>query len=264
MIPMTPDETSRLLEQTERTVRLQKEALEAARRASVPMMEFDAKLKRLAEDARCSNELIGIAVRNHFSAFGGVGPAGVTDPEPGRVGSPPGTEAEKLLPPAVPQGLTSFCGGDRHDACPGAYHEHGNGPFVVCPCVCHSGIPEPLLVTARREPFSAESLDALAAWNLCCCCGTITAQSKWTDWHRPLEEEETPGAFNEWVPARPGEGDPMSLCPTCSWEHIDLDDGCSGYYSGTWKEMRTERAKDLPNYGEWWTNRLEEITKGEA
>lgn len=100
MIPMTPEETARLLEQTEHTVRVQKAALDAA----IPLLAFEAKLKALAEDARCSSELIGIAVRNHFSASGGVAPpADASFPsDPGSVRSVPGAEAEnKLAPPEL-------------------------------------------------------------------------------------------------------------------------------------------------------------------
>lgn len=227
------------------------------------MNEFETKLKRLADDRRYSNEFIGIVVRNHFSASGGVVPAGASGPDPGELGSSPGTEAEKL-PPAVgvPRGLTSFCGSNRHDECTGSYREHGDGQFVVCPCVCHSGIPEPLLIQVRREPFSPESLNASAPeWNLCCCCGTITSESQWTYWQA---KDDWDDEKDKWRPSEPGEGDPMCLCPTCGWEHIDLDDGCSGYYSGIWEEMSVQRSEDLTEHGDWWANHLEEVAKGES
>lgn len=227
-------------------------------------LEFEQRLKDLAADARYSNELIGITVRNHFSAFGGVpAPAGESSavPDRGSVGSAPAAEAEKITPAVgVPRALTGTCGTGRHNACGGAYRELGDGAFVVCPCVCHSGIPEPALLRgAPREPFTEETLNAITAdWNLCCCCGTITAESKWTYWQA---KDDWDDEKDKWRPSLPGEGDPMCLCPTCGWEHIDLDDCCSGFYSGTWSEMAKQRLDDLAEQGEWWAQSLSDTAK---
>lgn len=211
---------------------------------------FEDKIKRLAEDWRYSNEFIGIVVRSHFSASGGVpAPAGESSaiPDSDGVRSALRAEAENITPAVgLPRALTATCGAGRHNACRGAYRELGDGALVFCSCVCHSGIPEPTLRLGVGD------------WNLCCCCGTITAESKWTYWQSKDDWEDEK---DKWRPSLPDEGDPMCLCPTCGWEHIDLDDGCSGFYSGTWQEMGSERIKDWPDHGEWWANRLEEIAK---
>lgn len=94
-------------------------------------------------------------------------------------------------------------------------------------------------------------------YHLCCQCGTITAESSWTYWHRPLEHEETPGAFDEWVTARDGEGDPGCKCPACGWMHQDTDDG-SGFYDGSLAQMEKQREKDEPEYHEWWAENLKD------
>lgn len=93
-------------------------------------------------------------------------------------------------------------------------------------------------------------------YHLCCVCGTVSLERDWTYWqHNPDEaaEEETP-----WVPSQPGQSDPMALCPACKWEHRDIDDG-SGFYEGTLAEMEAQREADLPEYGEWWSERLREV-----
>jgi hypothetical protein len=87
------------------------------------------------------------------------------------------------------------------------------------------------------------------AYNLCCVCGTIACDRDWTYWHPHLDEateKETP-----WVPARPGESDPMAKCPACGWEHRDTDDG-SGFYQGGLGDMEEQRAKDEPECADWW------------
>lgn len=94
----------------------------------------------------------------------------------------------------------------------------------------------------------AERLDAC----LCCMCGTVSLERDWTYWQADDE--------GEWRPSQPGEYDPMMRCPRCKWEHRDTDDG-SGVYMGTLAEMEAQRDKDLPEFGEWWENRLAEIAR---
>ncbi len=72
----------------------------------------------------------------------------------------------------------------------------------------------------------------VVSFHLCGYCGTVAAESAWTYWHRPLDDDAT-----GWVPARQGEEDPMAKCPGCGWEHQDCDYE-SGYYEGTLAEMR--------------------------
>lgn len=91
--------------------------------------------------------------------------------------------------------------------------------------------------------------------HLCCMCGTVSLESGWTYWQQNPDEateDETP-----WIPSKDGETDPMAKCPACKWEHRDTDDG-SGFYMGTLAEMEEQRAKDEPEYAEWWAETLAE------
>jgi len=97
-------------------------------------------------------------------------------------------------------------------------------------------------------------------WHLCCCCGVITHAASWSAW-QPNPDEETEEEV-PWVPSKPGEYDPMMICPSCGWEHRDTDDG-SGFYGGTRAEMEEQRAKDLPEQSEWWAVQLQDLLTGQ-
>lgn len=111
--------------------------------------------------------------------------------------------------------------------------------------------PQPLIPQYDVEHTCVKVAVEPIHWNLCCVCGVIAPDALWTYWHHNLDEateEERP-----WVPARPGESDPMCKCPACGWEHRDTDDG-SGYYTGTLASMQAQRENDEAEFGESWSD----------
>lgn len=123
---------------------------------------------------------------------------------------------------------------------------------MTCECrkgaTCAEHLAEADL-TLRSRHIVEPSPDAC----LCCICGAVSLEREWTYWQYWQRTDE-----DGWRPSLMGEGDPMMRCPVCKWEHTDTEDG-SGVYMGTLVEMEAQREADLPEFGEWWAERQEEI-----
>lgn len=91
-------------------------------------------------------------------------------------------------------------------------------------------------------------------WHLCLNCGGISAFASWE-----LLQWDDEGDYR---PSRPGEMDPICVCPHCRWHHTD-DDGNPGVEDGTRQQVVARREiyldGELGLHGEFWADLCEEL-----
>lgn len=117
-------------------------------------------------------------------------------------------------------------------------------------CDVKSGLARVRLELAGvKVEVTGESGRQADHWTLCCVCGEITADESWV----MLVHDYETDTLRE---PRPGEMDPVMVCPVCTHAHRDDDSG-GGLYQGSLEEMRREREQlvEDPVYRDAWEDR---------